>query len=141
MELWPTCCNISWWHVICCQFLANVGDMQISLLNELHLQHVMTYNALSSTLLGDIFCHLFLLLVVTWQKSMLTWHHIHYVGNMSWNVTCCWCYWHPACYGDIRQFQLRYNYQLIQIQFSIEKMHITEPCSNEIINSITQKLN
>ncbi len=102
----PTCCNMSWWHVVFHQFLADMDDMQISWLNELRLWHVTSCRVLSSTLLGDVFCHLFLLCVVTWQKSMLTWRHICHVDNESQNVACCWCCRCQACYGDIRQFQL-----------------------------------
>ncbi len=105
-ELLLTCQIMPQQQVVCHQFLANMGDTQISWLKELHLEHVTSCRMLSSTLLGDVFCCLFLSCVVMWQKSMLTWRHICHVGVMSQNVAFCWCYCHPACYGDTRQFQL-----------------------------------
>ncbi len=78
---------MSWWHVICCQFLANIGNTQILWLNELHEWHVTSFPVSSTTLLGDVVYHLLLLRAVTWQKRMLTWRHIHHVGDMSQNVT------------------------------------------------------
>ncbi len=105
---------MSWQHVICCQFLADMGDMQILWLNESHEWHDMSCRMLSTTLLGDVFCCLFLLRVVTQQKSMLTWRHIRHVGDMSQNVACHWHCCCPACYSDIQQFQLSFN---VQVQF------------------------
>ncbi len=84
--------NMSWHVVMTCHllpFLANMGDTQTLWQNELCLQHVTNCHVSSSTLLGDVFCHLFLLCVVTQQKSMLTWCHIRHVGNMSQNAPCC----------------------------------------------------
>ncbi len=64
-------------------------------------------NMLPSTQLSDVFCCLFLMLVVMQQRSMLTWHYIQHVGNMSRNVAChCRCC-RPACYSDTQQYQLR----------------------------------
>ncbi len=52
MELSPTCCNMSWQHVVCCRFSANMCDMRISRLNELCLQHVTSCHVSSSILLS-----------------------------------------------------------------------------------------
>ncbi len=111
---------MSWQHVVCRQFLADMGDTQISWLNELLLQNVRNCCILSSTLLGGVFYCLLLLHVVTWQKSMLLWHHICHVHDMSQNVACCWRCCRPACYSDIQQFQLNFAVnQFITITFPI----------------------
>ncbi len=98
-----TCCLLT--------ILVDMGDMQISWLNELCLQHVMNFhvswcNKKHVTKYGDVFCCLFLLLVVTQQKSMFTWLQIHHVSNMSQNVSCHWSCCHLTCYSDTQQFQL-----------------------------------
>ncbi len=87
-------------------FLANMGDTQISWLNEFCLPHFTSCCMSSSTLVGDLFCCLFLLRVLMQQKSMLMWCHICHVDNIKQNVACCWRCCCPACYCDIQQFQL-----------------------------------
>ncbi len=95
---------MSWWHVICRRFLANMGDTQILWLNESQEGHVTSCHVSSTTLLGDVVCCLFLLHVVMRQKRMLMWRHIRHVGNMSQNVTCRWRCRRPSCYGDRQLF-------------------------------------
>ncbi len=51
--------DMSWQHVICGQFLADMGDTQILWLNESWEWHVTSCCALYTALLGDIVCCLF----------------------------------------------------------------------------------
>ncbi len=98
---------MSWRHVNCRWFLANMGDMQILRLNESREWHVTSCCVSSTTLLSDVVCCLFLSIVVMQQKRMLTWCHICHVGDISWNVTCRWRCCRPSCYGNRQQFLLR----------------------------------
>ncbi len=116
---------MSWQHVICCQFRADMGDTQIPWLNESREWHVTSCHVSSTTLLGDVVCCLFLLHVVTQQKRMLTWRHICHVGNMSQNVTCHWCCCHPSYYGNRQQFLQSFR---VFDQGLNQKLHLQISC-------------
>ncbi len=139
---------MSWQHVICRKFLADMGDTQILWLNKSQEWHVASCRLLSMTLLGDVVCCMFLSHVVTQQRRMLTWRHIHHVGNMSQNVTCHWRCCSPFCYGDRWQFLLiSYNNyrkilmysQHLQANQFVERSKVEKTLNNDNIMQDTEK--